>query len=302
MPLARYGVLKGRVLGRKRNADDDHYQVLISDGKTQYRIAVNVKSKAANAPSSLLFESKTSLPASLTAGLKKLKKGITNLPSKPGGLAQDFVRGGIVDTKTMKVVPPDSDDPNSRNDLKDLLDDAIGAAMDDANASVYAFGQVWGPEKNKRDKYFDFLPGNGIHDIHMNQGNGGQFKRDNGVFQDGCLIVQHSETDFAGFFMAFQSQTFDTDDKGNPKTGGSAPAEAPPTKHTKTGRRTKHGKGKGKGKDKTKGKAKGGKGKTKAKTASKADSPKAAPHKAVKKPAVKKPAPAKKKKHHGKKK
>jgi uncharacterized protein YukJ len=53
---------------------------------------------------------------------------------------------------------------------------------------IYAFGQQWGPETKKRDKYFRFLPGSGIHDIHMNQGNDGKYKKDNGAYQDGALV------------------------------------------------------------------------------------------------------------------
>jgi uncharacterized protein YukJ len=49
MPLKKYGVLKGTALGHLRDADDDHYQILIKAGATMYRIAVNVKSAAKNA-------------------------------------------------------------------------------------------------------------------------------------------------------------------------------------------------------------------------------------------------------------
>ena len=35
---------------------------------------------------------------------------------------------------------------------------------------MYAFGERWGPESHKADQYFGFVPGNGVHDIHMNQG------------------------------------------------------------------------------------------------------------------------------------
>jgi uncharacterized protein YukJ len=45
--------------------------------------------------------------------------------------------------------------------------------MDLPGSVIYAFGAKWGPEKGKPDKYFKFVPGNGIHDIHMNQGNSG---------------------------------------------------------------------------------------------------------------------------------
>jgi uncharacterized protein YukJ len=222
MPLKNYGVLKGKAIGRLRDADDDHYQILLTDGKTQHRIACNVKSSAKNAPSSLLFQSVTNLPTKLTKELAKLKDGHTKLSTKPGGLAQDYVRGGLVDKSKMVEVPPDA--PGAKNDLKDILEDAVRDAMDDRKATVYAFGEKWGPEKTKRDKYFHFLPGNGIHDIHMNQGNGKQFAKDNGVWQDGALMFQHSNGTWLAIFLAFQSQTFDTDDKGRPKGSGSAPA------------------------------------------------------------------------------
>jgi len=58
--------------------------------------------------------------------------------------------------------------------------------------------------------------GNGIHDIHMNQGNGGQYANDNGTYQDGALIIESPDSTCQVFFIAFQSQTFQTDDNGNP--------------------------------------------------------------------------------------
>jgi hypothetical protein len=44
-----------------------------------------------------------------------------------------------------------------------------------------------------RDKVFGFLPGNGVHDIHMNQGNSQEFRRDDGVWQDGGLLLSTPE-------------------------------------------------------------------------------------------------------------
>jgi hypothetical protein len=55
--------------------------------------------------------------------------------------------------------------------LADKLDHFMQRAAADAAARVYAFGQRWGPEPGTPDKVFGFSPGNGIHDLHMNQGN-----------------------------------------------------------------------------------------------------------------------------------
>jgi hypothetical protein len=83
----------------------------------------------------------------------------------------------------------------------------------DPRALVYAFGQRWGPEA-ARDKYFGFLPGNGIHDIHMNQGNVGRFVDDDGVWQDGGLLIQFpDQRQWTAVFLRFQSQSWHTDDR-----------------------------------------------------------------------------------------
>lgn len=217
MALKKYGVLKGTVAGHLRDADDDHYQILVHAGATVHRIASNVKSSAPNAPSIVLFQMATALPADFKQGLRALAAGFKALPSRPGGLAIDYVRGGLVKPGLMQPVPPDA--PGADNDLKDKLEAAVVKAMNESGALVYAFGQKWGPEAKKRDKYFKFLPGNGIHDIHMNQGNSGKYRKDNGVYQDGAIIFEYPDDKWRAFFFAFQSQTFDTDAQGNPGAG-----------------------------------------------------------------------------------
>ena len=72
------------------------------------------------------------------------------------------------------------------------MEDAVVNAMALAGSVVYAFGARFGPEKQK-DQYFKFTPGNGMHDIHMNQGNDKKHAGDDGVYQDGCLIFQYPE-------------------------------------------------------------------------------------------------------------
>ncbi|MFZ6719861.1 DUF2278 family protein [Undibacterium sp. Ji49W] len=225
MALSTYGILKGTVVGHLRDADDDHYQILVRCGTTLHRIASNVKSSAPKSPSTVLFLSATSLPEAYTKSLQALAPGYKKLPSKPAGLALDYVRSGIFKTGNMKPLPPDA--PGADNDLKDLLETAVIKAMQQSGAVIYALGAKWGPEQGKADKYFKFSPGNGIHDIHMNQGNDGSYKKDNGVYQDGALIIEYPGNKWRAFFFAFQSQTFDTDDAGNPRTSTATPAAKP---------------------------------------------------------------------------
>jgi uncharacterized protein YukJ len=143
--------------------------------------------------------------------LQQLPNGFNELQSKAGGMALDFIRGNLFDTSKMRLLPCNVPGPD--NDLNELLQKYIKRSMAVQSSMIYAFGQRWGPEKNEPDDCFDFLPGNGIHDIHMNQGNSLQWKEDDGPWQDGGLIFHFpDENRWIALFTAFQSQCFHTDD------------------------------------------------------------------------------------------
>lgn len=211
MPIENYGVLKGKAVGAKREdgAQTPHYQVHIVANNQHFRIAVNVKSQAS--PSELLFLVDDNFKHPVTNGLPNLPQGVTLLQSKPGGQALDYIRANLFDRLDMRLLPASL--PGADNDLSDQLEHYISRAIQDPEARVYAFGQRWGPEPTTKDKVFGFLPGNGIHDIHMNQGNVAPFLNDDGVWQDGGLLIEFPSTDqWVGIFLAFQSQAWHTND------------------------------------------------------------------------------------------
>jgi hypothetical protein len=123
----------------------------------------------------------------------------------------DFIRGNLFDPAGLRLLPADL--PGERNDLADLLDGYLLRAVEDPTATVFAFGQRWGPDLAHPDPTFGFSPGNGVHDIHMNQGNSAQFAGDDGVWQDGGLLIRFAGTPrWVAIFLAFQSQSWHTDD------------------------------------------------------------------------------------------
>jgi uncharacterized protein YukJ len=212
MPIAHYGVLKGKAVGASREDGQStpHYQVHITASNVHYRIAVNVKSQSS--PSELLFLVDDNFQHPIAAHLPDLSDGFTALASAPGGVALDYIRANLFNRLDMKHLPPSLPGPD--NDLSDQLEHFIKRAIQEPGAVVYAFGQRWGPEAQLRDKVFSFLPGNGIHDIHMNQGNVAPFLGDDGVWQDGGLLLQFPSTQqWVAIFLAFQSQAWHTDDK-----------------------------------------------------------------------------------------
>ena len=211
MPLAKYGVLVGKaVAARRENSDDTpHYQVQLRAAGTSYRIAVNVKSSVA--PSELLYLIKENFGHPILARLADLQEGFATLPSQPGGMALDFIRGNLFDRGEMRLLPHNVPGPD--NDLSDRIEHYVNRAINEPGAVVFAFGQRWGPEQGQRDKIFGFQPGNGIHDIHMNQGNVAAYRHDDGVWQDGGLILRFpSSNQWVGVFLGFQSQAWHTDD------------------------------------------------------------------------------------------
>lgn len=229
MPVPHYGVLKGHVIGFREERDDDtpHFQIHMSDGTTRFRIAVNVKSS--DAAAELLFLVNEDFRHPLTAQLAGLPEGFHPIQAKPGGLGLDYVRGNLFDRALLRTLPHNR--PGEDDDLNDKLKFIVERAKKDPmGVSAYAFGARFGPEP-AADKVFRFKPTNGVHDIHMNQGNPnpGKFAKDNGVFQDGALLLHFTKQDrWTAVFLAFQSQSFQTDDAtGHPRAGVREPGERP---------------------------------------------------------------------------
>lgn len=226
MPLSSYGVLSGRVVDTRREGatDTPHYQVhLVDDAGVHYRVAVNVLSQ--QSPSELLYLVADDFSHPVTGALPAAGSGWTPLPSGPGGPNLDYIRANLFDAAAMRPLPPDV--AGRDNDLADLLDHYVHRSQRDPSARVYVFGERWGPETDTPDKIFGFRPGNGVHDVHMNQGNSGPFRRDDGVWQDGGLLLHFAaEPRWVAIFLAFQSQAWHTDDSTGHAIDGEQPRPA----------------------------------------------------------------------------
>lgn len=211
MALRSYGVLKGKAIEVRLGAGQSpHYQVRVIDDTTDYRVALNVKSQLP--PSDVEYVIIENFQHPVTDIVDALPRGFSTLERKPGSGALDFIRGNLFDRSQMRPLPFSV--PGFDNDLNEKLDRVMQRAVADEAALVYAFGERWGPEPATKDKYFGFLPGNGVHDIHMNQGNSGRFVGDDGVYQDGGLLVHFPDQhEWIATFLKFQSQSWHTDDQ-----------------------------------------------------------------------------------------
>jgi uncharacterized protein YukJ len=146
--------------------------------------------------------------------LKAAAPGFHDLTGTHALPALDFLRTDVLaETGGWREsdVMDGSEDPEPVRSLKRLLHRAFTAQVD-----VYIFGRTY------------TSGGSGIHDVHMNQGSTGGFLNNgrddhndhNDVWQDGAVLVDLGEPEWAGYFTAFTQQRVPTNDLGNPTADG----------------------------------------------------------------------------------
>ena len=207
-----YGVLVGTI----RDGQEDpaghspHYEIWV-EADRNYRIAVNVRSVDGSdvvAHYDPGFTNPTKLDlARLAAG----EKGFTELPTGLGGKGLDYLRDDLFPIDAMTPIPPEGQGVTLRN----LLDGQVERAKADRSAVVIAFGEFF--QDRGRDGTFGFSPELGVHDIHMMQGNSGNFADDNRINGDGALFIRFAGGETVALFVRFTTQSTKTDDHGNPR-------------------------------------------------------------------------------------
>jgi uncharacterized protein YukJ len=220
MPIANYSVLVGDpVSGKVVTGSSTHYQITMQAKGGPFTVAVNIQSVDG---SDVLYEIEEGFTPPDEAGLLALPTGMTSLKSEPSGLALDYVRSTVngqpmITREQMTLLPQlrskGSEEERMMNRVRaSALQNAVVTLLNmtiaDKDGTIYAFGSA----------YADSGKVDGIHDIHMNQGNpvnnhGG----DNGVWQDGALLIHlPSKATWTAVFIAFQTESWDTDSTGNP--------------------------------------------------------------------------------------
>jgi len=214
MPIENYGVWVAqpvRVSAERAQEDPNtpHIHLFYDDGSggdfdNARRASINVKSSSSI--SELVFWLIQDFDNPIVDRLRELGMGFTSIPSVSGGIALDYIRGNLIDLTKGRILPHDL--PGLQNDIIDYIMPELQSAIN-RRARVYLFGE---PYSDKQ----------GIHDVHMNQGSQGSFKKYNGVWQDGGIVIHYTEEDrFTGLFLAFASQAVHTDEQSGNGLSGS---------------------------------------------------------------------------------
>lgn len=211
-----YGYAKGKIVTapqlkstRRPHEVQYHLHFGVSVAGAQWDVAVNVGTTDADdlLKYKLLFDFRHEVLATL----KDAASGSQELTGQSALPAIDFERSDFL-ANTGKWRDSDVMDGTDAVEpvatLKRLLERAQQAGND-----VYVFGRF-------------YSEGDGVHDVHMNQGSKGAFihrpgddsNDHNDIWQDGALLVDVGEPQWALYVAAFDQQWVPTDDLGNPTT------------------------------------------------------------------------------------
>ena len=223
MPIANYSVLAGRpTAGKVVSGASAHYQITMQAAGGPFTVAVNIQSVDG---SDVLYAIEEGFTPPDVAGLMALPMGMTKLQRAPGGLALDYVRstvgGAPMITRAQMTLLPQLNAKTKGGSVEEqmiqrarakALENAVVTLLNmtiaDKDGVIYAFGSAFA-DSGKVD---------GIHDIHMNQGNpANNHGGDNGVWQDGALLIHlPAKGTWTAVFIAFQTESWTTDSAGSP--------------------------------------------------------------------------------------
>jgi uncharacterized protein YukJ len=231
-----YGVLRGKVDRWTRadpapgSAKSPHLQVRLIDGQGRpWRIPVNVRSGDPAKSLVIFHRADPLLSHPIVDGLASLAPGLTDLNRVPrvASNALDYSRAPLFDWITGVALPPTG--PGSDDDLQDVVSGQLDA-LKASGGELFAFGSHFHDSAPRPGIDAEFGTKDGMHDIHMNQGNpAGSHDEDNGVFNDGGLILKFPDH-LAGLFFRFKTQFLPTDANGDriPGVSREIPPQATP--------------------------------------------------------------------------
>jgi len=228
MTIAKYGVWKAQptsfTVQHNRGKNTAHINLSFVDGVTNEPLMANINVESTDQQESRLvywmvpaLDDPALNNGDLLGRLSALPAGFTGIEAdqqRQGTVALDFIRDGLFDLKTGKILSVGGSGGGIEDELKQVLDSAIAAGADLL---------IWGQEYTDEDRRTRQIKDEGIHDIHMNQGSAPPHTRDNGVWTDGAMIFRFPGDGSTGggehweaVFLAFASQSYQTGDDGNP--------------------------------------------------------------------------------------
>jgi uncharacterized protein YukJ len=172
-----------------------HINVRVDAAGDVYRGAIDVDSKKSNIGVEWRF---VTLVASELGPVLAMGVGYHALKRVPGSGAIDYIRSPVFARRR------DAWNKGTNRDAYAALKPFL-VSNQGRSDGMMLFGEP-------------FTRGLGLHNIHQNQGDplDSQWAQANGIWQDGCTLLEQSDGSWVAFLNKFSSQSYRTDDQGNP--------------------------------------------------------------------------------------
>lgn len=207
MSSANRSLIVGRVCAYRIASGQAHATLLIRSGRSYINVKINVRSMIP--PHTLMFSGQ-GVSEQLSEQLKVLDEQVFKLGAR-SELSLDYIRDYLMDRSDALRIPYSIND--SANPVMHWLSYRFGgSALQAQMPKIYVWGQLQSDDLAGSEEEPWVL-----HDIHMNQGNYGLHQTENRVDGDGGLICEHANGEMSALYLAFTSQSWDTDDRdGHP--------------------------------------------------------------------------------------
>ena len=197
--MEKYVMFRGKVIDKWYDFDKRaHYHIVAMDSEgKRFDLAVNIGSiyekmnEIVSSDLKVYYDENYNCRKRIVCKMLLQKNGITECHKD---LYLDYIRMKLFPHE--KMVQMKGFDVTSIY-LTGIIEKNVVQAMNNDDFEVIAFGRL-------------YANGKGLHDIHMNQGSTGKFKKHDAPYSDGGLFFRNKQNNrISAIFIAFVSQNLD---------------------------------------------------------------------------------------------
>ena len=197
--MEKYVMFRGKVIDKWYDFDKRaHYHIVATDNNgKKYDLAVNIgsiyakKNEIISSNLKVYYTKNYNSQKDIIQEMLLQKVGVTECKEN---LRLDYIKMKLFPHNKM-IQMKGFDEKNIF--LTEIIEKYVMKAINNDDYEVFAFGRL-------------YANGKGLHDIHMNQGSTGKFKKHDAPYSDGGLFFRNKQNNkISVIFIAFISQSLD---------------------------------------------------------------------------------------------
>ena len=197
--MEKYVMFRGKVIDKWYDFDKRaHYHIVATDNnRKKYDLAVNIgsiyakKNEIISSNLKVYYTKNYNSQKDIIQEMLLQKVGVTECKEN---LRLDYIKMKLFPHNKM-IQMKGFDEKNIF--LTEIIEKYVMKAINNDDYEVFAFGRL-------------YANGKGLHDIHMNQGSTGKFKKHDAPYSDGGLFFRNKQNNkISVIFIAFISQSLD---------------------------------------------------------------------------------------------